>query len=305
MARSPREATMATKTKHGSRTPPAKPPRTAVAEGGRTAAQGTPEARAPRAAKGTASKAVAAPTGPVVLITGAAGGLGRALAQAFAEDGARLALTDRDGTAVEAVAAALRQRGHGARAFALDVTDEAALGHLVDTVEAELGPLAIAINNAGTSQPGADTDPAELDRVFAVNLSGVRHALKHELRVMRPRQAGVIVNVSSNVALHPWLGQSIYAASKAALLGLTRSTARLVAREGIRINAICPGGIPTPMLLGSSGGEAGLRFLAHVNPAGRLAEADEVARAIVWMCRPEAAYMIGHALGFDGGVTSW
>jgi NAD(P)-dependent dehydrogenase (short-subunit alcohol dehydrogenase family) len=280
----------------------------------RTAKEAT-KATKPKAAKPTKAKAakpkattvasVSAPAGPVVLVTGAAGGLGRALAQAFAEDGAQLALTDRDGPAVEGVAAALRRRGHVARAFALDVTDEAALGRLVDTVEAELGPLAVAINNAGTSQPGADTDAAELDRVFAVNLSGVRHALKHQLRVMRPRQAGVIVNVSSNVALHPWLGQSIYAASKAALLGLTRSAARLVAREGIRINAICPGGIPTPMLLGSSGGEAGLRFLAHVNPAGRLAEPDEVARGIVWMCRPEAAYMIGHAIGFDGGVTSW
>lgn len=239
--------------------------------------------------------------GQVALVTGAGAGLGRAVAHALAEAGARVMVGDRDEASARAVA---RELGSRALAQRVDVAEEPDVAALVARAEAELGPLTVAINNAAITPLTAEVEEAELRRVLAVNVSGVRHGLKHELAVMRPRRAGVIVNVASHLAQRPELGSLVYAASKAAVVGLTRTVGRTLAREGLRINALCPGGILTGMLR-QSRTEADLVALAASVPAGRLSTPEELARVVLWLCGPEAELMVGHALVIDGGVVSW
>lgn len=238
-------------------------------------------------------------------ITGAGAGLGQAIAHVFAAAGARVLVTDRDEARAHAVAAAITAAGGHAEALRVDVTHEPDLARMVEHAEARLGPLTLAVNNAGISQLGADDDEAALRQILAVNLGGVRHAMKHELRVMRARGGGVIVNVASNLTVRPAYGRPLYSATKSAVIGLSRAVARVVAREGVRINVLCPGGIPTDMLRASYGGDAAIADLARANPTGRLATADEIARVALWMCGPEAGFMIGHPLVVDGGSFSW
>ncbi len=243
--------------------------------------------------------------GKVALVTGAGAGIGRAIAHALAAEGARVLVTDRDGASATAVAEEIVAAGGVADAWRVDVTSEADCAAMVARAEAELGPLFAAVNNAGVTQLGGEDDEAELMRTMAINVTGVRHAMKHELRVMRPRREGVIVNVASNAGLRPPPGMMMYSASKAAVIGLSRSVARLVGRDGVRVNALCPGAILTPLLHASSGGDAGLRFVARAAPVGRLGTPEEIGRTVAWMCGPDTTFMLGHALVSDGGMTTW
>ncbi|MBK4738521.1 glucose 1-dehydrogenase [Noviherbaspirillum pedocola] len=243
----------------------------------------------------------------VALVTGAASGMGLATAKAFAEAGAAVALADRNLEAVQAVAAELVAAGHKAIAIACDVADEAQVAAMVDRTVSEFGRLDAAFNNAGVQSPIAETaeaDGVEFDRVTAINLRGVWSCMKYELRQMREQGNGTIVNCSSLGGLVGVAGRAAYHAAKHGVLGLTKSSALEYAARGIRINAVCPGIIDTPMVSGMLASEpAAMDLLMKDQPIGRLGRAEEVASAVLWLCSPGASFVIGHGLVVDGGYT--
>lgn len=241
--------------------------------------------------------------GLVVLVTGAAGGFGALAAGRFAAAGATLALSDRDG--VEAAAALTA---------AVDVTDEAQVAGHVAEVMARFGRLDVAINNAGIGQalgPLTDTPLEAFERVMAVNARGVFLGLKHQMPPMIAARSGVILNVASAAGLVGAGGMAAYAASKHAVVGLTRSAADEGARHGVRVNALCPSFASTPLFDDMAGGlvERHGREGAHARisarlPMRRVAEPAEVVQAMLWLCHPDNAFMTGQAVAIDGGLTA-
>ena len=225
--------------------------------------------------------------GQVAFITGAGSGMGLATARAFAEAGAAVALTDVDRTALDTAAEDLTAAGHQVLALTCDVTDEeqvaAAVDHTVDT----FGRLDAAYNNAGIQIPPSDAadEPAErFDRVHAINLRGVWACMKHELRHMRPLGSGAIVNCSSLGGLVGLPGRASYHASKHGVIGLTTSAALEYAPRGIRINAVCPGTIDTPMVRDMvAKGELDVAEAAAGQPINRLGTAEEIAQAVLML----------------------
>ncbi|MFI8305058.1 glucose 1-dehydrogenase [Streptomyces sp. NPDC085927] len=246
--------------------------------------------------------------GQVAFVTGASSGMGLATASAFAEAGAAVALADIDEAALEAAVEQLTNEGHQALALTCDVADEDQVAAAVDRTVDTFGRLDMAYNNAGVQIPPADAaeESAEIfDRVNAVNLRGIWASMKHELRHMRTRGSGAIVNCSSLGGLVGIPGRASYHASKHGVIGLTGSAALEYAPRGIRINAICPGTIDTPMVsnmiakgdLDRAQAEAG-------QPINRLGTTDEIAQAVLWLCSPGASFVIGVALPVDGGYVA-
>jgi NAD(P)-dependent dehydrogenase (short-subunit alcohol dehydrogenase family) len=246
--------------------------------------------------------------GQVALVTGAASGIGLAAVRGFAENGAAVALLDRSAYAVEQAAQGLVDAGHRAIGTACDVTDEAQVAAAVDKAVEILGHLDIAFNNAGIQAPpsdAADETAENFDQVNAVNLRGVWAAQKHELRHMRAQGSGAIVNNSSLGGLVGLPGRAAYHASKHGVIGLTRSAAVEYAPRGIRINAICPGVIETPMVASMLEGQAeAMAAIMQEQPIGRLGTAEEIAAAVLWLCSPAASFVLGVALPVDGGYTT-
>ncbi|WP_329203566.1 glucose 1-dehydrogenase [Streptomyces sp. NBC_01435] len=246
--------------------------------------------------------------GQVALVTGAASGMGLATARAFAQASAAVVLADLNKDAVQKAAKELTDAGHQATGVVCDVTDEdqaaAAVQHAVDTY----GRLDMAFNNAGIQAPpsdAADETAENFDRVNAVNLRGVWAAQKHELRQMRTQSSGAIVNCSSLGGLVGLPERAAYHASKHGVIGLTKSAAVEYAPKGIRINAICPGVIETPMVADMLEGQAdAMAEIMSQQPIGRLGQAEEVAAAALWLCSPGASLVIGVALPVDGGYTT-
>jgi NAD(P)-dependent dehydrogenase (short-subunit alcohol dehydrogenase family) len=244
----------------------------------------------------------------VALVTGAASGLGLATAKVFAEAGASVALADWNEKAVRSAAEELTACGHKALAIPCDVADDAQVEAMVEQTVSAFGRLDAAYNNAGIQNlvaEAADATREDYDRVMAVNLRGVWSCMKFELQAMRRQESGAIVNCSSIGGLIGSPGRGTYHAAKHGVLGLTTSAALEYAARGIRINAVCPGLVQTPMAdQMMAGGQAdALDAMLKDVPIGRLGRAEEIANAVLWLCSPAASLVVGHALVVDGGYT--
>jgi NAD(P)-dependent dehydrogenase (short-subunit alcohol dehydrogenase family) len=247
-------------------------------------------------------------TSPVVLITGALTGIGRATALAFAREGASVVVSGRRDEAGHALAAELRALGAGAEYLRADVRNEADVRDLVEQTVARFGRLDVAINNAGTEgQLGPLTEQSEDNyrNTFETNVLGTLLALKHEMRAMLEQGSGAIVNLSSIAGQVGIAGASVYVASKHAVEGLTRSAALEGAVAGVRVNAVAPGPIQTDMLERFTGGneEAKNGFLASL-PARRAGTPEEIAQTIVFLASDKARFLTGQCLAVDGGFTA-
>jgi NAD(P)-dependent dehydrogenase (short-subunit alcohol dehydrogenase family) len=242
----------------------------------------------------------------VCVVTGAAAGIGRAVAARLAQEGGRVALADIDAEGVERAAAEIP----GSAAFAVDVTDSASVEALYGGVRERFGSVDVCHNNAGILLPD-DTDPPATgidvwNRIIAVDLTGVFLCMKHQLPHMLETGGGSIVNMSSMVAL---IGsatpQTAYAAAKGGVLAMTREVAITYARRGIRCNALCPGPVDTPLFRNAlAADEGGLASrMVHI-PMGRLGAFDDIAGAVLYLASDDSAWTTGQALVVDGGITA-
>ncbi|MFL9982782.1 glucose 1-dehydrogenase [Paraburkholderia sediminicola] len=245
---------------------------------------------------------------PVVLITGALTGIGRATALAFAREGNRVVVSGRREEAGQALAAELRALGAEAEFLRADVRFEAEVRSVVEQTVERFGRLDVAVNNAGTEgqlAPIVEQTATNYEDTFSVNVLGTLLSLKHEMRVMLAQGAGSIINLSSIAGQVGIAGASVYAASKHAVEGLTKSAALEGAAAGVRVNAVAPGPVATEMLDrfagGSEEGKAG--FLATI-PARRAATPDEIAQTIVFLASDKARYLTGQNIAVDGAYTA-
>lgn len=246
--------------------------------------------------------------GKVALVTGAGSGMGLATANAFAEAGASVVLADAKEEALHNAAKKLLANGHKAIAIRCDVSDDAQVAAMVDRTVSTFGRLDAAFNNAGVMPAIVETAESsrdEWDRVMGINLRGVWSCMKHELRQMLRQGSGAIVNCSSIGGMTGNPGISSYIASKHGVIGLTRTAALEYASRGIRVNAVCPGPIDTPIARAVvNWDEKALAALVSEVPMRRLGKPEEIASAVLWLCSPGAGYVTGHALVVDGGVTA-
>ncbi len=246
----------------------------------------------------------------VAIVTGAGSGIGRASALAFARSGACVVVSDVDTAGGNDTVQQIAASGGNAHFIRTDVTDETHVAALIASAADRFGRLDYAHNNAGIGAPPAAVHESErryFDQVIAVNVTGVWLCLKHEARYMLEHGGGAIVNTASLAGLIGFPMNVAYSASKHAVIGVTRTAALEYARAGIRVNAVCPAFVQTPMvdrLVEIGGPRMSLERLASMQPMGRLGTVEEVAEAVVWLCSDAASFITGVALPLDGGTTA-
>jgi len=246
-------------------------------------------------------------TGKVAFVTGAGGGIGRATALAFAREGAYVVVADISEQNLRETARLIEGLSGRALAVRCDVTRVEDVKSALERTIETFGRLDVAFNNAGSEQPitaTADLTEEEWDRIVGINLRGVFLCMKYEIPLLLKQGGGAIVNTSSGAGVKGFKGQAAYAAAKHGVIGLTKSAALDYAQSNIRINAVCPGIIATPMMQRFTGGtpEGEQRVIAQ-EPVGRMGMPEEIAAAVVWLCSEPAAFIIGHAMVIDGGQT--
>jgi 3-oxoacyl-[acyl-carrier protein] reductase len=241
--------------------------------------------------------------GKVAIVTGAASGFGRGIAERFAAEGAKVVIADLDGEAAERVADEIGGTALGVR---VDVADGEAVAALVEGTAARFGRVDIVVNNAGTThrnRPLLEVDEATYDRIFAVNVKSIYHMAQAAVPVFRAQGGGVMINTASTAGLRPRPGLVWYNASKGAVISLTKAMAIELAPEQIRVNCLCPVAGDTPMLgqfMGEDTPELRAKFVATI-PLGRLSTPQDMANAALWLASDEAAFITGVALEVDGG----
>ncbi len=241
-------------------------------------------------------------TGKVAFITGAASGIGRATAVAFAAEGARVAILDRTAEALRETESAVKVAGGEVLAIACDVSKpkevEAAVAQAVEA----FGRIDCAFNNAGVENKAAqlhEIDLEEWDRILNINLRGTFLCMKHEIAQMVRQGGGVVVNTSSGAGIRGVAGGASYAASKHGMIGMTTSAALDYAKQNIRVNCVLPGNIATPMMDRFTGGD--LQKAIDLEPVGRLGKPEEIAEAVLWMCSDLGGFVTGASIVVDGG----
>src|SRR5947199_2035316 len=247
--------------------------------------------------------------GKVAFVTGAANGIGRATALAFTREGAGVVVADVSEPGNRETARLIEEQGGRALAVQCDVTRaEDVKAALAKTVEA-FGRLDFAFNNAGIEPrkpaPTADYEEQEWNRIIDINLRGIFLCMKHEIPlILKHGGGGAIVNTSSGAGIIGIKGSPAYTAAKHGVIGLTKAAALDYAAQNIRVNAVCPGYIDTPMMGRFTGGtpEGRAKVIAE-EPVGRMGKPEEIAAAVVWLCSDAAAFVIGHAMVIDGGQT--
>lgn len=246
--------------------------------------------------------------GKVALVTGASKGMGASAARAFGKAGAAVVVSDVDEEGLAAIAKELEDNGVRVLSVVCDVADDKAVGEMVDRAVETFGTLDYAYNNAGV-QPVpvemAEQTVKDFERVTGINQRGVWSCMRHELRVMREKGSGAIVNCSSVGGLVGGKALGIYYGTKHAVLGLTKSAAMDYAAQGIRVNAVCPGTIQTPMVqkMLDEQPEAMDEFMS-MQAIGRLGQPEEIAQAVLWLCSDGASFVTGAALAVDGAFTA-
>ena len=247
-------------------------------------------------------------SGRVALVTGSTSGLGSRYAEGLAEAGAAVVLNGTNTGRLAASAASLRSRGYTVHEAPFDVTDEAAVKAMVEATVSHFGRLDFAFNSAGISgsaTPDEFWDSAIFNETFAINCHGTFYCMKHEVaQMLKQGTGGAIVNVSSVAGLSG-TGHPSYNGSKHAVIGLTKTVAIAHATQGIRVNAICPGAIDTPMVQQvTERNPANAKLIAKLHPMQRIGQPNEVADAVLFLCSSRASFITGHPLAVDGGTLA-
>lgn len=247
--------------------------------------------------------------GKVVLVTGASSGLGRAMALAFGRAGACVVVADTSIDGGHMTAALIVEAGGKALFVKTNVTVAQEVEALIEKAVSHYGRIDVAVNGAGIEEeslPLAEGDDEQFERIMNVNVKGVWLCMKSQLRQMLNQEGGgVICNVADAGGLVAAPNRAIYAASKHAVVGLTKTVAVEYAKSGIRVNSLCPGAVKTPMLARMLEREPGRdRKLKAAHPMGRIAEPAEIASAALWLCSEQASFVTGHQLAIDGGLTA-
>ena len=244
--------------------------------------------------------------GKVAVVTGGGAGIGLACATRLAEAGVAVGIADIDGAAAEDAARNLTSQGHRCLSVVTDVSQADQVNHLFKITSETFGAITIAVNNAGVGSPLTplgDTEESDFDRIMAVNLKGVWLCMREALRHMSPSKTGSIINMASALSTTTFPGSSLYTASKHGVSGLTRSAAVEYGDSGIRINAICPGFISTP-LLHSTVTEEAAQAMAARHPMNRLGTPSEIADAVAFLASDASSFVTGSLFSIDGGWTA-